>query len=228
MSPSSKDAYQGINSFQSSGSEDHMNDASASKATSFNLTQRPESQSQVQRLGSSSPTSSSGLQQIRLQHEDKDPFTSPGIKQKPEQKLSATASAFQPFMFRMNTQTSHGEASSRQQVSFPPTPFIGYFPSNTVVAPGSVNATPAKVKNSQTGAFSTDTRVTRALRISGIYVPATREQVESCLQVSPLRLSSILSQYYKDIKHKHHILSQSITHTAIALPDTFIGQEYSR
>jgi hypothetical protein len=34
------------------------------------------------------------------------------------------------------------------------------------------------------GTFSTDTRVTRALRISGIYMPVSREQVENCLQVS--------------------------------------------
>lgn len=221
MSPSSKAACQGINSYQTSGSGDHVDDASAStNVTSFDHTQRSEFQTQARPSVSPSTTSSSGRQQSGPQHEDKDPFTSPGTKQKPEQKLSATASTFQPFMFRMGTQGSpQGPASFTQQAGLPSTPFTGHLQSNSLVSPSSVNETPMKVSNSHTGAFSTDTRVTRALRISGIYVPATRVQVENCLQVSPSYSFSTpftLSQ------------TTSTSHTHIIFADTFPGQDRSR
>lgn len=224
MSPSSKDAYKGINSYQSFGSGNHLEDASASNnnnnVTSVNRTKRSESQSQAQSFGTPSPTSSSGLQQSGSQHEDKDPFTSPGTK-KPEQKLSATASAFQPFMFRMGTQGSpQSPANLIQQSSLPSTPFTGYSQSNSLVSPYPVNATPVKVSNSHTGAFSTDTRVTRALRISGIYVPATREQVENCLKVSlTYFVPNPLRNVTQTISHSYIYITLSDTFQDKTVPD---------
>ena len=181
MSPAEKIAYPGMNSYQTSSSEDHADDATASKSASLNLTnKRAESQGQAQPFNSPSDTSSSGFEK----HEDKDPFVSPATKQKSDQKLSATASAFQPFMFRMNAQNSEAAV---QPYGFASTPSsTAYFQGISGLMPTSTNTTPVKASNSQMGSFSTDTRVTRALRVSGIYVPATIDQVEGCVKVSLL------------------------------------------
>jgi hypothetical protein len=120
-----------------------------------------------------------------LKYEDKDPFTSPGSKVRPEQKLNATASTFQPFSVRLNQGSMHS--------------FIG----NRDIQSGTVNTSklnkgdsqsvdpgfPSDTFNSnikQQGTFSTDTKVTRAIRISGIYGTVSREQVETLLQASLL------------------------------------------
>ena len=179
MSPTEKNAYPGMNSYQTSSSEDRADDATASKSATLNLTkQRAESQGQAQPFNSPSDTSSSGFEK----HEDKDPFVSPASKQKSEQKLSATASAFQPFMFRMNAQNSPAAVQPYGYASTPTS--TAYFQGIPGFMPSSANATPVKASNSQMGSFSTDTRVTRALRVSGIYVPATIDQVEGCVNVS--------------------------------------------
>lgn len=179
MSPSEKNAYPGMKAYQTSSSDDRSDHATASMSATLNPTkQRAELQGQAQPFSSPSDTSSSGFEK----HEDKDPFVCPATKQKSEQKLSATASAFQPFMFRMNAQNSPAAVQPHGYVSTP-TP-TAYFQGTPGFMPSSANATPIKASNSQMGSFSTDTRVTRALRVSGIYVPATIDQVEGCVKVS--------------------------------------------
>ncbi|ELR10446.1 hypothetical protein VC83_00536 [Pseudogymnoascus destructans] len=115
-------------------------------------------------LGLTSPASSTGGCTPTAKYEDKDPFTSPDAKLGPEQKLSATASSFQPFGVRLNQGPTHSLTGGSQYVE-PVSPTDSF-------ASGI----------GQQGIFSTDTQVTRALRISGIYITVSREQVETCLQ----------------------------------------------
>ncbi|OBT66028.1 hypothetical protein VE03_03167 [Pseudogymnoascus sp. 23342-1-I1] len=115
-------------------------------------------------LGLTSPASSTGGSVPNLKYEDKDPFTSPGAKLGSEQKLSATASTFQPFSVRLNHGSRHTLTGDNQPVE--PVSPTDSFASGV----------------GQHGTFSTDTQVTRALRISGIYMTVSREQVETCLQ----------------------------------------------
>ncbi|KAL5351563.1 hypothetical protein ACLOAV_003423 [Pseudogymnoascus australis] len=115
-------------------------------------------------LGLTSPASSTGDCIPKLKYENKDPFTSPGAKLGSEQKLSATASTFQPYSVRLNHGSMHALAGDNQSVE--PVSPTDSFASGV----------------GQQGIFSTDTQVTRALRISGIYMTVSREQVETCLQ----------------------------------------------
>ncbi|KFX90215.1 hypothetical protein V490_06568 [Pseudogymnoascus sp. VKM F-3557] len=115
-------------------------------------------------LGLTSPASSTAGCTPKPKYEDKDPFTSPGAKSGSDQKLSATASAFHPFGVRLNHGSMHplsGDTQSLEPVS-PTDSFTSGI--------------------AQQGIFSTDTQVTRALRVTGIYIAVSREQVETCLQ----------------------------------------------
>ncbi|KFY22567.1 hypothetical protein V491_02762 [Pseudogymnoascus sp. VKM F-3775] len=115
-------------------------------------------------LGLTSPASSEGGCTLKPEYEDKDPFTSPGVKLASEQKLSATASTFQPYSVRLNHGSMHSLAGDSQPAEL-------------------VSPTDSFISGiEQQGIFSTDTQVTRALRISGIYITVSREQVETCLQ----------------------------------------------
>lgn len=64
-------------------------------------------------LGLTSPASSTGDCIPKLKYENKDPFTSPGAKLGSEQKLSATASTFQPYSVRLNHGSMHALAGNR-------------------------------------------------------------------------------------------------------------------
>lgn len=64
-------------------------------------------------LGLTSPEISVAACTPKPKHEDKDPFTSPGAKVGSEQKLSATASTFQPFSVRLNQSSMHPLAGNR-------------------------------------------------------------------------------------------------------------------
>ncbi|KFZ06983.1 hypothetical protein V501_06887 [Pseudogymnoascus sp. VKM F-4519 (FW-2642)] len=115
-------------------------------------------------LGLTSPASSTGGCTLTAKYEDKDPFTSPVAKLGHEQKLSATASSFEPFSVHLNKGSIHSIAGGGQYVE--------------PVSPADSFASGI----GQQGIFSTNTQVTRALRISGIYITVSREQVETCLQ----------------------------------------------
>lgn len=129
---------------------------------------------QSQTFGSDS---SDELTKPQSQHEDKDPFTTPRAKAKSEQQLSATAPTFQPIMLRLNNQGQHDNSSYGQQ-DFNASA-VNVRQHGTLEPVAAQLAGKAGITQ-----FSTDTRVTRALRISGIYAPIVREQVESCLEVS--------------------------------------------
>lgn len=64
-------------------------------------------------LGLTSPASSEGGCTLKPEYEDKDPFTSPGVKLASEQKLSATASTFQPYSVRLNHGSMHSLAGNK-------------------------------------------------------------------------------------------------------------------
>lgn len=131
-------------------------------------------------------------QQDHSNHEEKDPFTTPSTKGRSEQKLSATASAFQPFMYRMNTQTP--VASSASYVNNPAVSPItfGQKVEDKIAQEPTANFNAARGLGFM-GAFSTDTRVTRALRIAGIYAPISGGLVENCISVSNAGLSKQLA-----------------------------------
>lgn len=180
MSPS-KHKYQGLSPHPSSHDEEHIN------STACFSSDRPSGTSSHEKsLDISSPPSNSGTIHLGSIYEDKDPFTSPQAQARPEQKLSATASAFLPFNFRLNNQAAmHSSVPSNAHNIGPDSATSNELKSgdNHVMDPKS----PTNILNTgttQLGTFSTDTRVTRALRISGIYMPVSREQVENCLQVS--------------------------------------------
>lgn len=109
----------------------------------------------------------------------RDPFINTN-GQKGQQKLSPTASTFQPFGLSIQ-----GIAAAPVVVSSPiieprktsmSTPKKSRTPSSPTGSHSSFNT-------SQTGVFSTDTVVTRALKISGIYGSVSRDQVEDCIKV---------------------------------------------
>lgn len=135
-------------------------------------------------FGLTSTVSTTGDCTPKPKYEDKDPFTSPGAKLGSEQKLSATASTFQPFSVRLTQGPMHSHAGNRgaQQSDTVKIakPNKGNSQSVEAVSPTD-SFTPDIGKQ---GIFSTDTQVTRALRISGIYIAVSKEQVETCLQVS--------------------------------------------
>ncbi|KFY15247.1 hypothetical protein V492_02134 [Pseudogymnoascus sp. VKM F-4246] len=116
-------------------------------------------------FGLTSPASSTGDCNPKPKYGDKDPFTSPGGKLGSEQKLSATASTFQPYSVHLNQGSLHASADGQSMEPVSPTDSL-------------------TSGIGQQGIFSTDTQVTRALRISGIYITVSREQVETCLQKS--------------------------------------------
>jgi hypothetical protein len=116
---------------------------------------------------------------------EKDPFVSSAPIPKSEQRLSATASTFQPFKLRIGSQS--GPVGT---VRVPNYALIAKTPS---VAQSSVEDSIRETLSptgrlspitSHRGAFSTDTSVTRALRIIGIYTAPTPAEVDKCLQVS--------------------------------------------
>ncbi len=118
-----------------------------------------------------------------LETSHNDPFVSDATKPKVEQKLSATASAFQPFGLRVS--------------SVIPSPVVAYGSApllntaqylNNIIA----EASPRRAEITQFGTFTTDTGATRNIKVSGIYggeevLPA----LKATLDVSWLR-SSIL------------------------------------
>lgn len=135
-------------------------------------------------MGLTSPASSEGGCTLKPEYEDKDPFTSPSAKLASEQKLSATASAFQPYSFRLNQGSMHSltgnKGAQQSDINKIANPNKGESQSAELLSP-----TDSFISGiDQQGIFSTDTQVTRALRISGIYITVSREQVETCLQVS--------------------------------------------
>jgi hypothetical protein len=157
------------------GSSPHSSAGSATGTPETRLTAfspfSPENQlgkSITERIGvafSGSQTVPSGLRANTMDSPDKDPFVSQG---KGEQKLSPTASAFQPFALR----TSEGASY---------TPMVVQSPGSTAIIRGTkisreklANTEPASPASSQAsgitqqGTFSTDTGATRALKISGI------------------------------------------------------------
>jgi hypothetical protein len=127
----------------------------------------------------------------------KDPFIS--IKTKGEQKLSPTASAFQPYALKINpsginyptTVSSVNQASSRGQLALTGNSGITIDTSFTANSMAAEPVSPASSQGSfgitQLGNFSTDGIVTRALHISsisGIYAPISAYSVEAIVKVS--------------------------------------------
>lgn len=135
-------------------------------------------------LGLTSPASTTAGCTPKPKYEDKDPFTSPGAKSGSDQKLSATASAFHPFGVRLNHGSMHplsGNRGAQQSDGVKVAkPNKGDTQSLEPVSP--TDSFTSGI--AQQGIFSTDTQVTRALRVTGIYIAVSREQVETCLQVS--------------------------------------------
>lgn len=115
-------------------------------------------------------------QKKHKEDQDKDPFTTPSVKVRSEQKLSATASAFQPFMYRTPVASS---AFYAENVASSPKPFNFQVEDKTSAEP--TNSLNSAGGSGYMGAFSTATRVTRAIRIAGIYSPVASELVESCI-----------------------------------------------
>ncbi|KFY81382.1 hypothetical protein V500_11473 [Pseudogymnoascus sp. VKM F-4518 (FW-2643)] len=133
-------------------------------------------------FGLTSPVSTTGDCTPKPKCEDKDPFTSPGAKLGSEQKLSATASTFQPFSVRLTQGSMHSQAGNRgaQQSDTVKTAKPNKGNSQSVEAVSPTDSFTSGI--GKQGIFSTDTQVTRALRISGIYIAVSKEQVETCLQ----------------------------------------------
>lgn len=128
--------------------------------------------------------------------QDKDPFIS--NRMKGEQKLSPTASDFQPYALRLTPQelsyplvVSNRLQPTKAQASIHAPSGISASLSATASSMVSDPISPTSSEGSsgvtQLGTFSTDTIVTRALMIrsiSGMYSPVTITLVESCVNVS--------------------------------------------
>jgi hypothetical protein len=110
-----------------------------------------------------------------------DPFVSDTTKPKVEQKLSATASAFQPFGLRVSSiipspAVAHGLA---------PLPNTTQYLNNIIA-----EASPPRAEVTQFGTFTTDTGATRNIKVSGIYGgEEVLPEVKATLDVSQLQLS---------------------------------------
>lgn len=182
MSPS-KHVYQGMSPHPSGVNVEYVDTIPGTHLTAFSSDRRSGSSGHEAPLGFTSPDHSATVHHLGSKYEDKDPFTSPGAKVRPEQKLSATASAFQPFNIRLNQGSMHSTNNVRGNVSDTTISAKLKNEDSHLMDPnspsGSLDSGIVKL-----GTFSTDTRVTRAIRIFGIYMPVSREQVETCLQVS--------------------------------------------
>lgn len=138
----------------------------------------------------SSSNNSVPATRLRYMHEGKDPFisTSPQASVGSGQRLSATASAFQPFNSRLNDENQVSlqysiPTNTREITPDSPMSHEREYGGDKFLGPGP--SAPAQASGAmQVGTFSTDTKVSRALRITAKYMPLSREQVESCLQVS--------------------------------------------
>ena len=113
---------------------------------------------------------------------DKDPFVSSSQSRK-EQKLSPTASSFLPFSANRSSAET-GDGTSIVYGRSPPVN-AGSTSQQHVAETSSVYTTPTlkKPAATQMGTFSTNTGVTRGLKIAGIYKQVTTEEVESCIKV---------------------------------------------
>jgi len=107
---------------------------------------------------------------------DKDPFISPS---------APFTSTFQPFGIHLVSQGITSQPMIAQGSGLP------IVASSSRTSKGSVNlpmqSSPSGSQGSvevQRGTFSTDTSVTRTLKVFGIYEPMSTEQLEDCLQVS--------------------------------------------
>ncbi|TAQ90445.1 hypothetical protein B7494_g1292 [Chlorociboria aeruginascens] len=102
-----------------------------------------------------------------------DPFVTTTSKSKAEQKLSATASSFQPFSFKVSSASSvptvaYGSASLTPLLSNPVPGTVQYL--DSVVAAHTSPAPAAKHTGAtQHGIFTTDTGATRCIKVASIY-----------------------------------------------------------
>lgn len=182
MSPS-KQVYQDLSPHSPGVDVEYVDTTPGTHLTAFPSGRRSGTLTHETTAGLTSPTASGTAHHLGSKFEDKDPFTSPGTKMRPEQKLSATASAFQPFNFRLSQSSMRSPANAQGAISDTTTSTKWKNGDNHLVNPNSPTGS-LQSGVAQLGTFSTDTKVTRAIRISGIYMPVSREQVETCLQVS--------------------------------------------
>lgn len=141
---------------------------------------------------------------------DKDPFISGSGKFKGDQKLSPMASSFQPFGLRTN---NGGSVNAPVIVSSPGTFGDGTSdvtpqPTCTKGLSSPVSSAGSQASNdTQMGTFSTDTNVTRALKVYGIYGIVTVDQVEACIKVGQVLFIlfnlSITLVYVLDLSKLH-------------------------
>ena len=118
-----------------------------------------------------------------------DPFVSTGIKLKVGQKLSATASAFQPFALKVAANTpmvAHGSGSTEV---LPGT--MQYL--EKVVASHSVRVGGSQsVELTQQGTFSTDTGASRCIKVATICQCDVMQAVKDSIEVSFQCLATML------------------------------------
>jgi hypothetical protein len=129
------------------------------------------------RLVKPSNTKSTGTP---LKASQQDPFVTTSSKPKGEQKLSATASAFQPFGLRVSSSssapvTTHGSA---------PVPGTIQYLDGVIAAQLSPSSGTQHPELTQQGTFSTDTGATRCIKIANIYDGDVFHLVEASMNVS--------------------------------------------
>jgi len=109
----------------------------------------------------------------RLDHSGNDPFvtTEEEIKNL-DRKLSPEAPAFKPLAFRVPTKTIDNDGNVR--VNYPEDPGKSY-----TASPSGAHVPAITSK----GCFSTDTQVTRLVKLTGIHSEVDSTEVEKTLQV---------------------------------------------
>jgi hypothetical protein len=207
------------------GSSPHSSAGSATGTPETQLTAfspfSPENQlnkSISERIGvafSASPVVPSGLRANIMDSLDKDPFVTQG---KGEQKLSPTASAFQPFALRTGEGTSYS-------------PMVVQSPGSTATIRSAkmpreklTNTDPASPTSSQAsgitqqGTFSTDTGATRALKVSGISA-AVQVDLLNNLVLAYRQVGYLLLAVFEHF----HLLSRIICSVSCTLTSYFLS-----
>lgn len=130
------------------------------------------------------------------QNIEKDPFISSCGPFKTQHQLSPTASTFQPFGIPLVSQrgVSQPMVAQGSGISVAKTVFRRTRDSGSPPKPASPSGSHGSPEV-QRGTFSTDTSVTRTLKVFGIYEPVSLELLEDCLQVRMLQNYFTLIHY---------------------------------
>jgi hypothetical protein len=113
-----------------------------------------------------------------------DPFFSTSTKAKVEQKLSATATSFQPFGLKYASPSSAKSMPSQASRSSAPIPGTAQHLQQIIEAEENSPRRRTQIEITQSGTFTTNTRAGRHIKISSIFLTDVSQVVQASMDVS--------------------------------------------